>query len=282
VNIEVAEHAGACYGVNRALRIAGEHVGAAGAVYTLGPLIHNPQVVADLARSGILPVEDPDDVDAPATLVIRSHGVSPDVIDRARARGLSVSDATCPHVARAQRAAASMRAEGRLCVVVGEAGHPEVEGIVGHAGSDAIVVGGASELPSSLPRLVGVVVQTTQTHEALDEVVSALSERGCDLRVEDTICLATKERQDAAAALARRVDAMVVVGGRNSGNTRRLRDICRTHCARTYHVETADELRVAWFDGCDVVGVTAGASTPPSQIASVQRRLSELGGKADA
>jgi 4-hydroxy-3-methylbut-2-enyl diphosphate reductase len=276
VQIEVAEHAGACYGVRRALDIARGHIGDDIPTYTLGPLIHNPQVVSQLEEQGIRAVSSPEDVDAPSTLVIRSHGVTPDVIDRARQRGLSVDDATCPHVARAQQAASRIHADGRCCLVVGEAGHPEVEGIVGHAGDAAIVVGSASEIPEDLPHDVGVVVQTTQTHAVLDEVVSALQGRDLDVHVEDTICLATQERQRAATELAGNVDVMVVVGGRNSGNTRRLRDLCRERCERTYHIETARELEPAWFDGCARVGVTAGASTPEEQIREVCDRLAQM------
>lgn len=277
MQITIADDAGACYGVDRAIRIA-DAQDMDSPVFTLGPLIHNPQVVSRLEERGIRSVEEPEDVKSPATLIIRSHGVAPKVVDRAIELGLDVVDATCPYVSKAQHAAEELAAQGRLVIVVGDAGHPEVEGIVGHAGPDTLVVASAAEIPDSLPDRLGVVVQTTQSHETFDEVVNLLSSRDCDLKVIDTICLATQKRQQSAARLANEVDAMVVVGGRNSGNTRRLYEICSSHCERVHHVESADELSSIWFDGCNHVGITAGASTPASQIDDVVARLRELPG----
>lgn len=276
-----AEHAGACYGVQRALDLAYRAARAGKPTCTLGPLIHNPQVVADLKAAGVDAVERVADIPG-GTMVVRSHGVVPEVIEEARERGLEIVDATCPHVARAQKAAARLAAEGRFVVVVGEAGHPEVEGICAHAraaGGDVAAVVDAADLPASATcagARVGVVVQTTQSREVFERVVSALRERGVDLEVKDTVCTATRQRQDAAAALAGRADAFVVIGGRNSSNTTRLHEICSALCERSYHVESADELDPAWFAGCDTVGVTAGASTPESQIATVVARLEAM------
>ncbi len=276
-----AEHAGACYGVQRALDLAYRAARAGKPTCTLGPLIHNPQVVADLKAAGVDAVERVADIPG-GTMVVRSHGVVPEVIEEARERGLEIVDATCPHVARAQKAAARLAAEGRFVVVVGEAGHPEVEGICAHAraaGGDVAAVVDAADLPAAATcagARVGVVVQTTQSREVFERVVSALRERGIDLEVKDTVCTATRQRQDAAAALAGRADAFVVIGGRNSSNTTRLHEICSALCERSYHVESADELDPAWFAGCDTVGVTAGASTPESQIATVVARLEAM------
>ena len=276
-----AEHAGACYGVQRALDLAYRAARAGKPTCTLGPLIHNPQVVADLKAAGVDAVERVADIPG-GTMVVRSHGVVPEVIEEARERGLEIVDATCPHVARAQKAAARLAAEGRYVVVVGEAGHPEVEGICAHAraaGGDVAAVVDAADLPAAATcagARVGVVVQTTQSREVFERVVSALRERGVDLEVKDTVCTATRQRQDAAAALAGRADAFVVIGGRNSSNTTRLHEICSALCERSYHVESADELDPAWFAGCDTVGVTAGASTPESQIATVVARLEAM------
>lgn len=276
-----AEHAGACYGVQRALDLAYRAARAGKPTCTLGPLIHNPQVVADLKAAGVDAVERVADIPG-GTMVVRSHGVVPEVIEEARERGLEIVDATCPHVARAQKAAARLAAEGRFVVVVGEAGHPEVEGICAHAraaGGDVAAVVDAADLPAAATcagARVGVVVQTTQSREVFERVVNALRERGVDLEVKDTVCTATRQRQDAAAALAGRADAFVVIGGRNSSNTTRLHEICSALCERSYHVESADELDPAWFAGCDTVGVTAGASTPESQIATVVARLEAM------
>lgn len=276
-----AEHAGACYGVQRALDLAYRAARAGKPTCTLGPLIHNPQVVADLEAAGVEAVERVSDIPG-GTMVVRSHGVVPEVVEEARERGLDIVDATCPHVARAQRAAARLAAKGRFVVVVGEAGHPEVEGICAHAraaGGPVAAVVDAAELPdeaSCAGARVGVVVQTTQSREVFERVVGALRERGVDLEVKDTVCTATRQRQDAAAALAGQADAFVIIGGRNSSNTTRLHEICSALCERSYHVESADELDPAWFEGCATVGVTAGASTPESQIATVIARLEEM------
>lgn len=273
-----AKHAGACYGVQRALDMANSAAFDGRPVVTLGPLIHNPQVVSELAARGVGVVDDASQVTQGA-VIVRSHGVAPEVKEGIEARGLELIDATCPHVARAQKAAAQLAAEGRCVVVVGEAGHPEVEGLTAYArraGAQVRVVACAAELPQSVGDPVGVVVQTTQMRERLDEVVGELTRRGMDPKVRDTICFATLQRQEAAAELASQVDAIVVIGGRNSSNTTRLADICRASCERTYHVEGAGELDPTWFQGCDAVGVTAGASTPESQIDDVMAFLEGL------
>ncbi|OUO87969.1 4-hydroxy-3-methylbut-2-enyl diphosphate reductase [Gordonibacter urolithinfaciens] len=274
-----AAYAGACYGVQRALDLALKAVEDGGCAYTLGPLIHNPQVVAQLAECGVRAVDSVEDVAGAGTVVIRSHGVTPEVKRSVAACGLPLVDATCPHVARAQRAAADLAEQGRHVVVVGEEGHPEVEGLVAcarEAGAPVSVVAGPDDLPETLEGPVGVVVQTTQTREALDAVVAALEERGVQLLVKNTICFATRQRQEAAAALAGEVDAMVVIGGRNSSNTTRLADICAAACSHTHHVESPDEIDPAWLAGCAVVGVTAGASTPEEQIEAVATLLEAL------
>ena len=274
-----AAYAGACYGVQRALDLALKAVEDGGCAYTLGPLIHNPQVVAQLAECGVRAVDSVEDVAGAGTVVIRSHGVTPEVKRSVAACGLPLVDATCPHVARAQRAAADLAEQGRHVVVVGEEGHPEVEGLVAcarEAGAPVSVVAGPDDLPETLEGPVGVVVQTTQTREALDAVVAALEERGVQLLVTNTICFATRQRQEAAAALSGEVDAMVVIGGRNSSNTTRLADICAAACSHTHHVESPDEIDPAWLAGCAVVGVTAGASTPEEQIEAVATLLEAL------
>lgn len=273
-----ARNAGACYGVQRALDMALAAVEGGGAASTLGPLIHNPQVVADLAARGVRAVEHVEDVHA-GSIVIRSHGVTPAVRRAAEARGLPVVDATCPHVARAQKAAAQLGKRLGRVVVVGEAGHPEVEGLVAcarEAGAEVFVAARPADLPACLREPVGVVVQTTQTRAALDAVEAALRTRGVNPEVKNTICSATSQRQEAAAELAGEVDAIVVVGGRNSSNTTRLADICAASCPRTYHIESPDEVDPAWFAGCECVGVTAGASTPEAHIAAVVARLEAL------
>lgn len=277
IEIEVARYAGVCYGVERALGMAEKAADEARKpVNTLGPLIHNPLVVNDLERIGVGTASSVSGVEE-GTLIIRAHGVVPSVVEDARARGLDVLDATCPYVKKVHNAAERLVREGYQLIVVGESGHPEVEGIMGHAGDDAHVVSVPGDLDAiDLSRKVGVVVQTTQTPGALADVVAELSKRTMDLRVINTICSATQERQDSAAELARRVDAMIVVGGKNSGNTRRLAEICTAACPKTHHIEDASEIEAAWFDGASHIGVTAGASTPASHIERALVRMRSL------
>lgn len=281
-----AKRAGACYGVQRALDMADEVIADGSIAYTLGPLIHNPQVVADLAERGARPVDEvaaivwsgEDEGEAPS-VVIRSHGVTPQVLDAVRERGFAVVDATCPHVARAQAAAAELAREGCRVIVVGEEGHPEVEGLTAwarQAGGKVDVVASPVDIPAGLYDPVGVVAQTTQRRENLEAVVETLREAGLDPQVKNTICSATRQRQEAAAELAANVDAMVVIGGRNSSNTTRLAEVCALTCPRTFHIESADELDPDAFEGCARVGVTAGASTPENQIAAVEAFLKTL------
>lgn len=281
-----AKRAGACYGVQRALDMADEVIADGGRAFTLGPLIHNPQVVADLAARGAEAVESVDAIawnagdeagEAPA-VVIRSHGVTPEVLAAVRERGFAVVDATCPHVARAQAAAAELAEQGCRVIVVGEEGHPEVEGLTAwarQAGGKVDVVASPDDIPEGLYDPVGVVAQTTQRRENLEAVVAALTEAGLAPIVKNTICSATRQRQEAAAELAAGVDAMVVIGGRNSSNTTRLAEVCALTCPRTFHIESADELDPAAFEGCARVGVTAGASTPENQIAAVEAFLKQ-------
>ena len=277
--IVCAEHAGACYGVERALRMVQEAAAThAGSVQTLGPLIHNPQVVEELEKThGVTVAPDADHVTGD-TVVIRSHGVVPEVVDRVRELGKDVVDATCPYVKKVHAAAERLTREGYQVLVVGEAGHPEVEGILGHAPS-AVAITNPEDLEDiTLARKVGVVVQTTQSRATLAALVSAILLKGSvdELKVIDTICEATSERQRAAASLAQKADVMIVIGGRNSANTTRLAEICTTQCADTHHVETADELEASWFENAQLIGITAGASTPASQIQSVQTQIEQL------
>lgn len=267
LRIEVASHAGVCYGVERALKLAAHAAESArGSVTTLGPLIHNPIVVRDLESAGVKGAQTVDEVES-GTLIIRAHGVVPQVIDQARAKGLEVLDATCPYVKKVHMAAEKLVREGYQLIVVGESGHPEVEGILGHAGDAAHVVSTPRDLDGvDLARKVGVVVQTTQTPANLTAIVSALALRTMDLRVVNTICSATQERQDSAAELASRADVMIIIGGKNSGNTRRLAEICMDRCPRTHHIEDSSEIQRTWFEGVALVGITAGASTPGAHI----------------
>ena len=273
VHIQIASEAGACYGVERALRMVEDAAKTSPVpVHTLGPLIHNPRVVADLALKGVTVVDSPEE-SAGDTLLLRTHGVTPNEERRARKLCHDVLDATCPFVKKVHLAASRLYRESYQVVVVGEAGHPEVEATLPHA-PGAVVVGDASEV-ADLPvcKKIGVVVQTTQSRSNLEHVVSALLGRAEEVRVVNTICDATSGHQGACAELAARADVMSVIGGRISANTKRLTEIAAELCPRTYHIEGADELDPSWLDGAGLIGITAGASTPASQIDAVRSAI---------
>ncbi|HZK48185.1 MAG TPA: 4-hydroxy-3-methylbut-2-enyl diphosphate reductase [Thermoleophilia bacterium] len=276
--VTVASSAGFCWGVERALRKARDAVETAkGPIETLGPLIHNPGVIADLASQGIGLVDDVD-TKTEGTVIIRSHGVPRGVMESLAAGDVAVVDATCSFVKSAQTRAARLHDEGYRVIILGEPDHPEVLGIRSYAGPDAVVVEGPEDLPDDLDgRRVGVVVQTTQSQARLAAITAALVTRVRELRVCNTICSATERRQEAAVAMAADADVVVVVGGRTSGNTKRLVELCAQVQPHTHHIERAEEIDPAWLDGAAVVGVTAGASTPATQIESVVERLRELG-----
>lgn len=264
MDILLAKHAGYCYGVNRAIKMtldASEQRG--GPIYTLGPLIHNPQVVDKLTEQGIFPVEDIHEVEGGGIIIVRCHGIDPKVILEAKNRGLKVIDATCPYVRKVQDKASLLVREGYFLVILGERDHPEINGIVACAAGEHIVLESVDEV-DNLPRRrkVGLVVQTTQSQSNLTALVSELIKRVGELRVYNTICNATMLRQRSALELARKTDLMLVVGGRNSANTTRLAEICRGVNAHTFHVETAEEIEEQLFREVRTVGITAGASTP--------------------
>ncbi len=278
VEIVVARNAGYCYGVQRALGVTHAALDAATKpVASLGPIIHNPSVVAELELRGVEVIESVAETGG-GTLIVRTHGVPPEVLEEARVRGLEVIDATCPFVAVAQRKTSLLREAGYIVVILGERDHPEVVGLEGCAGSGAIVVEDAEGLPlvQLRGRRVGLVVQTTQTRANLASVSAVLAPVVRELLIHNTICDATEKRQSAACELAAEVDAVVVVGGRNSANTARLATLCRVIQPRTYHVEAAAELLAEWFAGARRIGVTAGASTPESEIEATLRALAAL------
>lgn len=274
LTVRVSKYAGFCWGVERALEVTLEAAGnAPRPVNTLGPLIHNPSVIEELGRRGVGVISDPAEAGS-GTVILRSHGVPKGVKDRLSVSSAQVIDATCPFVTSAQEKAARLHDDGYLVIILGETDHPEVLGLRSYAGEDSLVVESPAGLPTTLPkRRVGVVVQTTQSQERLSELVAHLAPLTKELLVHNTICSATEQRQTAAIAMAAQVDAVVVVGGRDSGNTRRLAELCAAQQANTHHVESEAEIDPGWFQGARTVGITAGASTPPEQIAAVVEKV---------
>jgi len=277
MDIFLADKAGFCFGVKRAINTAFEAVDKT-RVYCLGPLIHNPQEVDRLSRAGVSTIDDFTVLSPGDTLIIRSHGVPPHVLSKARDMGLTIIDLTCPFVGKAQRFAEALHKEGYQVIVVGEKKHPEVQSILGYAGENAIVIESADDVGSmKLQGRIGIVAQTTQSYGNFSEIVLTLLRISKELKVFNTICSSTKERQEAARVLARQVDLMLVVGGRNSANTSRLADLCRKEGKPTYHIEVAEEVKPEWLKGVDKVGVTAGASTPDWIVEGVINKLKLIG-----
>jgi len=275
LEVKRAAKAGFCFGVKRALEMAERTVEIAPAV-SLGPLIHNQQVVERMAERGIQVVHALKEVKCEQALIIRSHGVAPGVYEEAENKGIHVVDATCPFVQKAQRLAAESAQMGQQVIVIGDKLHPEVQGILGWAGELAIPIqtlDEAKELPF-YPRLA-VLAQTTQLAESFAGIVEELKLHTKELTVHNTICNATAERQKVARELAETVNVMVVVGGRNSANTQKLASICAER-ANTYLIETADELEDAWFREAKSAGLTAGASTPDWIIEEVYKQMTEM------
>ena len=268
MEITVADHCGFCYGVKRAVEMArqatADHVQGG----TLGPLIHNPQLIGELASQGIACRESLAEFAPGETVIIRSHGVGPEIYAQAEKMGLQIMDATCPNVRLAQKKAAQAAADGYFPVIVGEKNHPEVKSILKWAGKNAICVECIEDI-SCIPQQerYGVVIQTTFELQKFEDILAEMQkQRPGEYRVERTICLATSQRQNAAVKLAQEADAVVVIGGRNSANTRHLAELVQKYCCHTYHIETADELSSEMLRGCHKIGITAGASTPDRLI----------------
>lgn len=320
----LSKNAGSCFGVNRALKIVTEQVQEEGPLYTLGPLIHNPRVIKELEEKETfsLTTEEIDALDAGSKLVLRAHGTAPKTEEDLKAKKLILVDATCPFVKKAQEAAKNFSEKGYSVVIVGEKGHPEVESLLGYAPGAKVVasveeaeklamsdsfwaVSGASSGEATLKEgatpfaRIGLLSQTTQQEEVFEAIKSVYAKEGLAVEAENTICQATRNRQESAKELAQKVDAMVVLGGKNSANTTRLAKICRAYCP-TLHIETPEEIEVAdtkdflgkkaenlrqWNDKMSAenlgkeplespepreepltIGITAGASTPREHI----------------
>ena len=278
MDVIVADNAGFCFGVKRAIKMANDTMDVAGdRVKSLGQLIHNPQVVNSFRDRGLDVVSDLCGVEAEDTVIIRSHGVGPKVKDEAVQRGLTIVDTTCPFVTKAQQYAAKLIAENYKVVMIGDKSHPEVIGVVAHTQNQAIVINTVEEAEKLkfIPRM-GVVFQTTHAIGHVQEVVGALLKRGKEVRVFNTLCGATTSMQKTAIELSSEVEAMVIVGGRQSANTAQLAEVCRRVNPRVLQIESAEEIHEDWFAGLSRVGVSAGASTPDEVIAEVVDRLTAI------
>lgn len=283
MEVLVAKSAGFCFGVKRAVETVYEQIekelqtaGKTGRrIYTYGPIIHNEEVVRDLSEKGVKVLEGLEELREihGGVVVIRSHGVPEEVYERIQIQGLECVDATCPFVKRIHNIVKKESEAGKQIVIIGNAGHPEVEGIRGWSRTPAAVVGTAEEalnFTAETGKQICIVSQTTFNNNKFQELVEIFRKRGYDIIVVNTICSATQERQTEARAIAARVDVMIVIGGMNSSNTRKLYEICSAECVHTYFIQTLDDLHLELPKSVRLVGITAGASTPSNIIEEVQ------------
>ncbi len=266
-------HVGFCFGVNRAVsRVLKEAARRNETVYTLGPLLHNPQVVESLREKGIVPIDDVYSLDA-GVVAYRSHGIMKEEEEYIRAKGLVAIDTTCPYVKRVRNCGLFLLRNGYKVVIAGDERHPEVKSVLSYLGNDGIVLHNSFSIEA---KKVGVVSQTTLDEETFARVVSSLACGAKELRVYNTICESTSVRRDESIDVAGKVDAMLIVGGKNSSNTTKLFSAVKRIQPRAYHIETEDEVQPDWLKDVKKVGIAGGASTPDFIIEKVERRVKNL------
>lgn len=274
MEIIVAKNTGLCYGVKRALEMAkSTRRGRLGKVLTLGELIHNPQIIAQLENQGIYSTEDPESTEK-GTIIIRSHGVAPEVYRRLKKKKIEIIDATCPIVKKIQKLVARLAKKSAEIVIVGNRRHPEIRGLIGYSGRKTRIVENeaqARDLPHRRKR--AVLAQSTQDLFVFGRVVAALLEKTAELEVYNTICCSTRTRQKSTSDLASRVDVLFIVGGKNSSNTNRLYEISRRILKNTHFIENAGQIAPRLLKGATRIGISGGASTPPEAITEVVARI---------
>jgi len=266
VKIIVAKNAGFCFGVKRAIKIALD-AAKGGKVYTLGALIHNPPMVEKMRKEGVIAVNN-------KKVIIPSHGISPLVLKKINVE--EIIDATCPLVKKARREAIKLNEICEQLIIVGDEKHPEIRGILPFLQGNVIVVKNAAELPNRTFGFCGIMSQTTMSKEIFQQVVSKAKKQSEKVKIINTICDATRKRQSSTLELLGKVDVMLVIGGHNSANTRRLLELCLRNKKTAYQVESVDELKAKWFKDCKKVGITAGASTPLWMIEKIKEKISNL------
>lgn len=281
MQVLLADEYGFCFGVERAVEMVEEALSEGDTVRTLGPLIHNEQEMQRLGGHGVATIQEPVQIKRGETAVIRAHGVTPEVQRELEKKASKVVDATCPFVTRVQKLASRAANENRHVVVVGNPDHPEMIGVKGYAPEHAFIVRDAGEI-ADLPKLVKplVVSQTTIKAQTFFDAAEAVKAKTDDeVQVINTICSATRDRQDAARALAGEVDAFYIIGGNHSSNSRKLLAVCKEQCEKSFLIETEDEINAEDLNGVERAGVTAGASTPDWLIEKIVKRLKEIGQK---
>ncbi len=276
MKVILAEKYGFCAGVRNAISIAEKVLAEKGKVYSLGPIIHNPDVVERLAEKGLVAVDAVEQVPEGAAVLIRSHGAASDEIDNLREKNAEIVDATCILVKRVQQIAVQMEKDGYKVVIVGDRNHPEVRAVVGCT-KGAVVVGDESDISKIGTGRLGIVCQTTQSPEFFSNMLSAISKTDFnEIKVINTLCKEAIKRQQAAVELCRKVDIMFVLGGLQSANTRKLAELCKKCNNKTFHLQNRDEFDRKTVFGCRTAGVTAGASTPQHIIDEFVRHLESI------
>ena len=285
MKVTLAKSAGFCFGVKRAVDTVYEQleksVSGNQPIYTFGPIIHNEEVVHDLEEKGVTVLESVEELEERApqggTVIIRAHGVEKGISGKIKELGYTLVDATCPFVLKIHRLVEKYSTDGAQIVIIGNEKHPEVKGIKSWSlDPHTAVISNpeeAEKYQAESGKKVCIVAQTTFNYNKFQELVEIINKKGYDIIVLNTICNATEERQTEAAKIARDVDAMIVIGGRNSSNTQKLFEICKNECNNTYYIQTVKDLDVTCFESIDNVGITAGASTPNNIIEEVQKNV---------
>ena len=276
MSVKIAENSGFCFGVKRAIKIALEAAQGNHQIVTLGPIIHNPQMVEKLASEGIERMNEVSEIQGRPT-IIRSHGVKKEILEELIANDIEIINATCPYVSKTQEYAKELSEQGYLVVIMGDKNHPEVIALSSYIEGECLIVTSAEDVPEKKYQKVGIISQTTRKIDDLQKLVGTFIPKCHEMRVMNTICNATSIRQGSTLELAKESDLMIVVGGRNSSNTKMLAKISEDF-VKTFHIETACEIDKKWFKGKNNIGLTAGASTPDWGIVEVYNKIIEYMG----
>ena len=276
MNVNIAKSAGFCFGVKRAVNLVYDEISSEDKpIYTYGPIIHNDEVVKDLEQKGVTVIKNLDKLSSleKGIIIIRSHGISREEYNKIEESGFEIKDATCPFVKKIHKLVEKHSTEGRYIIIIGNADHPEVQGIRGWVqGNDVCVVGNQDDIDNldiTLEKKVCIVSQTTFNYNKFQELVEIIEKKGYDILVLNTICNATEERQTEARDIASESDAMIVIGDKNSSNTQKLFEICKKECENTYYIQTSRDMDYEKIKSVNNVGITAGASTPNNIIEEV-------------
>lgn len=270
MDILKTEHIGFCFGVQRAINMVyKELTRGTKRIYTIGPIIHNPQMVKILKEKGVIPVEDVSEIEE-GTVIFRTHGIKKEEEAYIKQRGLRIIDTTCPFVKRVRKYAMYLKKNTYTVVIVGDSNHPEVKSVLSYLGNDGIVL----QKPAPVnAKKIGIVSQTTQDKDTFVRIIEGLLVGAEEMRIYNTICENTEIRQREAKSLARQVDIMLIIGGTNSANTKKLYNIVKHVQPLAYHIETEDEIKPQWFSDVHKVGITGGASTPDFIIDVIEKRI---------